>query len=157
MSDKVAMLLARVTAGTQMDPGGGGTPATVNTVMAAVGMGPAGLPGTLIMLANYCDDQRAHEMAEGWLNRWAWSVWAKTGNPDAAVTVTQMQKLVRVALNNHINPATARYSNLKQIATYVGVTRKTFSVKYRRQYERIRAEIAYMESHSIEALKRKLG
>ena len=158
MTDAVAIMLARVTAGAPMNEGGGGGSInTVNHVMAALGMGKAGRLGTLILLANYCDDDNCRIWAEQWLIRWAWIAWLKVGDPAATVTTGQMGRLVSVALGQHIDPEAGRRTGVKAMAQLVGVNHQTFRKKYRRHFHRIQAEISYHESGAIMALVTHLG
>jgi hypothetical protein len=159
MSENIAKMLAQVTAGSTIKPniGGGGSVRTVNMVMGALGMGKAGRAGTLILLANYCEDESARRWAEGWLARWSWITWLKVGDPDANISVNQMKKLVSVALGQHIDPEAGRRTSLKAIAELVGINHQTYSKKYRRHFQRLKAEIAYQEAEAISALHRHLG
>ena len=100
MTDRVARLLAKVTAGSPPGDGGGGSIRTVNEVMAAMGMGKAGRIGSMILLANYCDDNDSRRWAEAHLVRWAWLTWLMVAPPDITTTTGQMARLVSVALVN---------------------------------------------------------
>lgn len=159
MTDRTAKLLARVIPGTafKQAAGAGGSIETVNLVMAAMGMGKAGREGTLILLANYCEDENARLWACQWLTRWAWLTWLKVGAPDTNVTTGQMQRLAAMALGQHIDPEAGRKTSLKAMAELVGVNHQTFRKKYRRHFHRMQAEIAYHESQAISALERKMG
>ncbi len=158
MTDKVARMLARVTAGAPpRDGGGGGTVITVNLVMGAIGMGKAGRIGTLLLLANYCEDENARRWAEQWLTRWAWLTWLKVCDRGHTVTIGQMQRLVSVALGQYIDPEAGRRTGLKAMAELVGVNHQTYRKKYRAHFHRIQAEISYHESGAIAALMKSLG
>lgn len=157
MSDKVAMMLARVTAGCPVkDEGPPSTTSNVNLVMGAMGMGKAGRFGSLVLLANYCDDEAARRWAEGWLARWAWVTWFKVGQGEFTVTTRQITDLAKLALTHHINPALARQTSIKKAAKLIRVNHQTYRLKYLKHYQRIRAEIAYHESQAIAALMKHL-
>ena len=147
-------MLARITAGTTLKPHtpGGGNNNHVNVVMAALGMGSAGLWGSSILLANYADDLEARKLAIELANRWAWLTWLKVGRPEQAVTTKQMKRLAYLAVKYHCNPAAYRQATIKNIAADVGVNHHTFRVKYRKHFHRIQAELQAREAQAIAAI-----
>ncbi len=157
MTGRVPRLLAKITAGTPPPDGpGGGSIKTVNEVMAAMGMGKAGRLGSMILLANYCDDTDSRRWAEAHLVRWAWLTWLKVGDKAATVTAGQMTRLVSVAVGQHIDPEAGRRTSLKAVAELIGINHQTYAHKYLDHFKRVQAEIAYQESQAISALEARL-
>ena len=156
MTDRVAKLLAKVTAGTTLKPkgSGGGTVSNVNLVMGALGMGRAGRPATLVLFAHHCDDDRARAMLTAWLQRWAWITWHSAGDPRAMVSVDQVNSLAAMAVDLHTIPGTRK--NLKEMAAILGVNHQTFTRKYRRHLDRCLAELQYLEEQGTRALLKHL-
>ena len=159
MTDHVAKLLARVTAGAPQNMGTGGSGAieTVNKVMGALGMGRAGRPGTLILMANYCEDDSCRRWAEQWLVRYAWIGWLKTADPSVSVSTGQMARLVSVALGQHIDPEAGRRTGVKVMAKLIGMNHQTFRIKFRDHFQRIKVEITTQENMAIAALVEHYG
>ncbi|MBU8921767.1 MAG: hypothetical protein KOO63_08105 [Bacteroidales bacterium] len=155
MSERVARMMARITAGSEMkEPGRGSILNVVNSVMAAAGLGKAGRIGTFILLANYCDSADSRLWAEQWLLKWSWSEWLKTGDKSAKVTTGEMERLVSVVMGQHICPEAGRRTSKKIEASIIGIGAHTLKNKYGGMHGRMIREIQYQESVAISAIER---
>lgn len=162
MKESTAKLLARATAGAPVNEaagtsGKGGKARNVNMVMAALGMGKASAPGAQILLANYCEDQVALKLAQAYLVRWAWLAWLQNEPSDTPVTTRQINDLVKMALHHHTNPGPGRSAGIKKMAAAINVNHQTFRKKYKAHYQRIAAEISYLEGQAAARLEKALG
>ena len=157
MTERVAQMMARITAGSEMNEGGrGGVISSVNTVMAAAAIGDAGRIGTHILIANYCDSHDARLWAEQWLLKWAWGQWLKMSNWDAKISTGEMSRLVSVVMGQHICPEAGRRTSEKNVAGIIGIGADTLKGKYGRIHGKMIREVQHHESITIAAIERGL-
>ena len=157
MSERVARMMARITAGTEMrEAGKGSIINTVNIVMAAAGVGKAGRIGTFILLANYCESEDSRLWAEQWLLRWSWLEWLKLDAQSTKVTTGEMARLVSVVMGQHICPDAGRRTSKKVAAEIIGIGVDTLKGKYGKIHNRMIREVQYQESVAIMAIERGL-